>query len=184
VCVTGFSLALEPTRVPLLAWLDTLAEGVVVVLDPGSAFASLPAPLREQMLQLTDVWTSNAEEAVDLLTAVGRMPDRGGLLESTEALALLMRGDTVVVRDGAAGCAVLADGITTMVPGFPQTPIDTNGAGDTHTGALLAEVAEHQSSWVEGCRRANAAAAIKVTRRGPTSAPTWEEVDAFLATAG
>ncbi|HWU29749.1 MAG TPA: sugar kinase, partial [Microbacterium sp.] len=30
------------------------------------------------------------------------------------------------------------------------------------------------------CRRANAAAAIKVTRRGPTTAPTAAEVDAFL----
>jgi len=36
---------------------------------------------------------------------------------------------------------------------------------------------------VEGCRRANAAAAIKVTRRGPQSAPTAAEVDTFLATA-
>ncbi len=71
-------------------------------------------------------------------------------------------------------------GETTYVPGFPQTPVDTNGAGDTHTGALLAEVAAG-TPWVEGCRRANAAAAIKVTRRGPTSAPTTSEVDEFLA---
>jgi sugar/nucleoside kinase (ribokinase family) len=66
------------------------------------------------------------------------------------------------------------------VPGFPQTPVDTNGAGDTHTGALLAEVSAG-TPWVEGCRRANAAAAIKVTRRGPESPPTAAEVDAFLA---
>ncbi|MCW2832137.1 MAG: sugar kinase [Nocardioides sp.] len=183
VCVTGFSLALESTRVPLLAWLDTLAEGVVVVLDPGSAFASLPARVREQMLRCTDVWTSNAEEAGALLSAVGRPAAGAGLLENTEALAPLMRGATVIVRDGAAGCAVLADGTTTMIPGYPQTPIDTNGAGDTHTGALLAEVAERGASWVEGCRRANAAAAIKVTRRGPTTSPTAAEVDAFLTTA-
>ena len=71
-------------------------------------------------------------------------------------------------------------GETTYVPGFPQTPVDTNGAGDTHTGALLAEVAAG-TPWVEGCRRANAAAAIKVTRRGPESAPTAAEVDDFLA---
>jgi len=181
VCVTGFSLALESTRVPLLAWLETLGEGVVVVLDPGSAFASLPTPVREQMLRRTDVWSSNAEEAADLLTAAGRTPDGAGLLELTEALAPLMRGATVVVRDGAAGCAVLADGAATLVPGYPQTPVDTNGAGDTHTGALLAEVAAG-TSWVEGCRRANAAAAIKVTRRGPTSSPTRQEVDTFLST--
>lgn len=181
VCVTGFSLALETTRVPLLTWLGTLDEGVVVVLDPGSAFASLAPGVCEQMLSHTDVWTSNAEEAADLLSAMDRLPDEEGLPARTEALAPLMRGDTVViVRDGAAGCAVLADATTTMVPGYPQTPVDTNGAGDTHTGALLAEVAAG-TPWVEGCRRANAAAAIKVTRRGPTTAPTAAEVDDFLA---
>ena len=45
---------------------------------------------------------------------------------------------------------------------------------------LLAEVAAG-TPWDESCRRANAAAAIKVTRRGPESAPTAAEVDAFLA---
>jgi len=181
VCVTGFSLALDSTREPLLAWLGTLEEGVVVVLDPGSAFASLPPGVRGRMLSHTDVWTSNAEEAVDLLVAMEQVPDGEGLLARTEALAPLMRGETVVVvRDGAAGCAVLANARTTMVPGYPQTAVDTNGAGDTHTGALLAAVATG-TPWVEGCRRANAAAAIKVTRRGPTTAPTAAEVDDFLA---
>ena len=46
----------------------------------------------------------------------------------------------------------------------------------------MAEVAAG-TPWVEGCRRANAAAAIKVTRRGPESAPTAAEVDDFLASA-
>ena len=180
VCVTGFSLAIPSTRDPLLTWLGTLADGVVVVLDPGSVFASLDPDTREEMLRHTDVWSSNSEEAADLLAALDLVPVEDSLGARTEALAPLMRGDVVVVRDGAAGCAVLADGTTTMVSGFPQTPVDTNGAGDTHTGVLLAEVAEG-TSWVEGCRRANAAAAIKVTRRGPTSSPTRQEVDAFLA---
>ena len=93
----------------------------------------------------------------------------------------MLRGDAVaIVRDGPEGCAVHVAGATTYVPGFPQTPVDTNGAGDTHTGALLAEVAAG-TPWEEGCRRANAAAGIKVTRRGPESAPTAAEVDAFLA---
>ncbi len=181
VCVTGFSFALEQTGEPLLAWLRTLDEGVVVVLDPGSAFAGLSPSVRTEMLALTDVWTSNEEEAVDLLTALHRAPDGDDLEVVTSAIAPLLRGDAVtIVRDGAAGCAVLADGETTLVPGFPQTPVDTNGAGDTHTGALLAAVAAG-TPWVEGCRRANAAAAIKVTRRGPATAPTAAEVDAFLA---
>ena len=180
VCVTGFSLALESTRDPLLAWLPTLHPDVVVVLDPGAAFAALPQPVRDAMLEVTDVWSSNAEEAEDVLRAVGEEPP-GALAALTAAIAPLLRGAAVaIVRDGPEGCAVHVAGATTDVPGFPQTPVDTNGAGDTHTGALLAEVAAG-TPWVEGCRRANAAAAIKVTRRGPESAPTAAEVDAFLA---
>ncbi len=180
VCVTGFSLALQSTRDPLLAWLPTLDPDVLVVLDPGAAFAGLPADVRAAMLEVTDVWSSNAEEAEDLLAAVGgTAPD--DLAALTTAIAPLLRGDAVaIVRDGPEGCAVHVAGETTDVPGYPQTPVDTNGAGDTHTGALLAEVAAG-TPWVEGCRRANAAAAIKVTRRGPESAPTADEVDEFLA---
>ena len=183
VCVTGFSLALASTRDPLLAWLPDLHPGVVVVLDPGAAFADLPADVRTAMLEVTDVWSSNAEEAEGLLRAVGQEPP-DDLAALTTAIAPLLRGDAVaVVRDGPEGCAVRVADETTYVPGFPQTPVDTNGAGDTHTGALLAEVAAG-TPWVEGCRRANAAAAIKVTRRGPESAPTAAEVDDFLATSG
>ena len=183
VCVTGFSLVLASTRDPLLAWLPTLDPDVVVVLDPGAAFAGLPADVRAAMLEVTDVWSSNAEEADDLLAAVGgTAPD--DLAALTTAIAPLLRGDAVaVVRDGPEGCAVHGAGVTTVVPGYPQTAVDTNGAGDTHTGALLAEVAAG-TPWVEGCRRANAAAAIKVTRRGPESAPTADEVDEFLARHG
>jgi sugar/nucleoside kinase (ribokinase family) len=182
VCVTGFSLALESTRDPLLAWLPTLHPDVVVVLDPGAAFAGLPDDVRTAMLEVTDVWSSNAEEAEDILRALGEEPptDLSGL---TTAVAPLLRGDAVaIVRDGPEGCAVRVGTETTYVAGFPQKPVDTNGAGDTHTGALLAEVAAG-TPWVEGCRRANAAAAIKVTRRGPESAPTAAEVDDFLASA-
>lgn len=181
VCVTGFSLALAQTGEPLLAWLRTLDEGVLVVLDPGSAFAGLSVSVRTEMLALTDVWSGNLDESVDILTALGSPPEGTDLALVTASIAPFLRGDAItVVRDGAAGCAVRVDGQTVVVPGFPQTPVDTNGAGDTHTGALLAEVAAG-TAWVQGCRRANAAAAIKVTRRGPATAPTSAEVDAFLA---
>lgn len=180
VCVTGFSLALDSTREPLLAWLPALDPDVVVVLDPGAAFAGLDEEVRAAMLEVTDVWSSNAQEAEELLRALGAEPP-ADLAELTIAIAPLLRGDAVaIVRDGPEGCAVHVGGETTYVAGFPQTPLDTNGAGDTHTGALLAEVAAG-TPWVEGSRRANAAAAIKVTRRGPESAPTAAEVDAFLA---
>jgi len=183
VCVTGYSLALPSTRDPLLDWLPTLAPEVLVVLDPGAVFARLDPAVRDEMLRHTDVWSGNAEEAADLLAATGSPlgPDDDTMSTPAARIAPLLRGDAVtIVRDGPAGCAVSVGGRTTLVPGYPQTPVDTNGAGDTHTGALVADVAAGRD-WVDACRRANAAAAIKVTRRGPTTAPTAAEVEAFLA---
>lgn len=176
VCVSGYTL-LEPTRQPLMAWLATLPEGVRVVLDPGAVFAGLPGEVRRAMLARVDVWTSNAEEAAAVTNVVG-------LGESAEAVArLLPREAVVVVRDGPRGCVVrdpaTATGVV-EVPGFPQVAVDTNGAGDTHTGTLVACWLSGMP-WVEAACRANAAGAITVTRFGPDTAPTAREIDDFLA---
>ncbi|MFX0537092.1 PfkB family carbohydrate kinase [Ornithinimicrobium sp. Y1847] len=173
VCVTGYSLY-PPTRDPLLAWVDGLPADVHLVLDPGAALADMPAELVEQVLAVTDVWTSNALEAEEL-TGVTDVE------ASCEAVAeRLPEGAVVIVRDGPEGCFVRVDGQTSYVAGYPQEPVDTNGAGDTHTGVLCAGVAQGLP-WLEAARRANAAGAIKVTRRGPATAPTSAEVDLFLA---
>ena len=174
VCVSGYSLLVDATREPLEEWLGTLPEGVEVVLDPGAVFATLPEETRNAMLARTTVWTSNQEEATDL-TGVD------GMAAAAEAVApLLPPGAVAIVRDGQEGCAVHADGETTTVPGFPHKPVDTNGAGDAHTGVLVAERARG-TGWVEACRRANVAGAIKVTRHGPASSPMGSEIDEFLA---
>ena len=182
VCVSGYSL-IEPTVSGLLPWLEDLAAGgedVEIVLDPGAIFADLPVEIRERALAVTTVWTGNAEEAAALCGT-----DR--LEEAPERIATVLDpGAVVVVRDGDRGCALHLGGRTEVVPGFPQTPVDTNGAGDTHTGALCAQAtatparSREIEDWVAAARYANAAAAIKVTRRGPTTVPTKEEVDEFL----
>ncbi|MFK5584256.1 PfkB family carbohydrate kinase [Serinicoccus sp. LYQ131] len=185
VCVSGYTL-LPPTQGPLLTWLEALPAGVDVVLDPGAPMATLEASVVERVLARTTVWTSNAQEARELVGDPSDTEDNAAASTSSvadlcEAVARrLPEGTVVVVRDGPDGCVVRADGRTTEVAGFPQTPVDTNGAGDTHTGVLCAEVAGGRD-WPEAARRANAAGAIKVTRRGPATAPTAAEVDAFLA---
>lgn len=175
VCVSGYSLQ-SPTLGPLSEWLCGLPDGVVIVLDPGAPFAFLAEPVRREMLARTDVWTSNAQEASEL-TGVEDPA------ESPAAVAMLLpAGAVAIVRDGANGCWVHEGGQTVYVPGFPQTPVDTNGAGDAHTGALAAEIAIG-TPWAEAARRANAVGAVKVTRHGPATAPRRDEVDAFLAEA-
>lgn len=126
------------------------------------------------MLALTTVWTGNAEES-EALTGESDIVRAAALC--TEHLP---DGAVAIVRDGPEGCAVHADGETTDLDGYPQKPVDTNGAGDTHTGVLVACRAAG-TGWVEAARRANAGGAIKVTRRGPATAPTSGEIDDFLA---
>lgn len=176
VCVSGYSLT-GTTRDPLLQWLAGLPAGVEVVLDPGAIFGELDDEVREQMLALTTVWTGNAEES-EALT---------GEADIVEAVAQcvehLPSGAVAIVRDGPEGCAVHADGETTDLDGYPQKPVDTNGAGDTHTGVLVACRAGGMD-WPEAARRANAGGAIKVTRHGPATAPTAAEIDAFLEGRG
>ncbi len=178
VCVTGYSLAVASTREPLLEWPATLASGVSVVLDPGDAFAGLDARLRETMRGLTSVWTGNQEESSALTGKTG--------MAAAAASVVRMLGDgegpgrVAIVRDGPRGCAVAIGGEVTEVAGFPQRPVDTKGAGDAHTGVLVAGVAAGLG-WVEAARRANAGAALKVTRRGPATAPTAAEIDKFLS---
>lgn len=174
VCVTGYSLALAATRDPLLTWLESLPEGVDVVLDPGAVFADLEQPVRERMLALTTVWTGNAAESA----ALGGVDDMEGSL--TACAAHLPEGAVVVTRDGPRGCAVLAEGRSHVVPGFPRRPVDTNGAGDVHTGAMLARRLDGHP-WPQAARWANAAAAITVTRPGPDTAPGPDEIRALLA---
>ena len=174
VCVSGYSLV-GRTRDPLLEWLAGLDPEVVVILDPGAIFAELDERVQERMLAMADVWTSNMEEGEDLTG------ERGMLAAAAASLAYLPEGAVAIVRDGAKGCALAVSGAEpVVVEGFPEKAIDTNGAGDTHTGVLAAERARG-TGWVEACRRANAAGAIKVTRRGPDTAPTAAQIDHYLA---
>lgn len=179
VCLSGFSLV-GLTRDPLLAWLDGLDGEVVVVLDPGAAFGDLTDDLRDRVLARTTVWTSNADEAAQL-TGVA-----DPAAAAHEVARRLRAGAVAIVRDGPKGCWVQevdAVGEPTYLSGFPQDAVDTNGAGDTHTGVLVACRAAG-ADWVTAARRANAAGAIKVTRRGPATAPTAAEIDEFLAEQG
>lgn len=173
VCVSGYSL-FEPTRAPLLEFLEALPEGVDVVLDPGAPFATFPREVQNRVLCRTTVWTSNADEA-KALTRLDALEDTPESIRRW-----LAPGAAVVVRDGERGCMVFHHGRGTQIPAFPQKAVDTNGAGDTHTGVLLAERALG-TDWESAATRANAAAAIAVTRHGTESAPTRAEVDAFLA---
>jgi sugar/nucleoside kinase (ribokinase family) len=66
------------------------------------------------------------------------------------------------------------------VDGFAVEVVDTNGAGDTHNGVFLSELARG-TGLAESAGRANAAAAIAIGKLGPTTAPHRDEVSRWYA---
>ena len=170
VYVSGYSLLLDGKAQALLDWVVALPREITVVFDPGPLVKAPASALMVALLPRIDIWTSNGPET---LAFTGAETLAQAL---TELARHLPEGALRVVRDGANGCWVNAD----QVPGFKVTAVDSNGAGDAHAGVFVAGLANGLAP-VQAARRANAAAALAVTRWGPATSPGTAEVDALLA---
>ena len=173
VAITGYSLAHPAGAAAVAPWLAALPPGITVVTDPGTLLAEIPGVAMAVLMARTDWWTCNAREAAQLT---------GQVAPADAAAALAQRSGRagVLVRDGAAGCWLTAGGSTPeLIPGFTVSAVDTTGAGDAHTGAFIAGLA-HRGDPRQAASRANAAAALAVTRRGPATGPDSAELELFL----
>ncbi|QJY47626.1 sugar kinase [Pseudonocardia broussonetiae] len=180
VSVSGYGLLHPASRDALVAWVTALPPDVVVACDPGPLAPSAAPDALDAVLARADWCSAAAGEVAAILASRGLAATVSG--SPAEAAAhLAVRTDRgVVLRAGAAGCVVVAPGAEPVtVPGFPVEPVDTTGAGDTHTGVFLAGLLRGADP-VAAARTANAAAALSVTRRGPATSPTTIEVTGFL----
>lgn len=88
--------------------------------------------------------------------------------------------EKVIITLGSKGAFVLTKTEKVSVPAFKVKAIDTTAAGDTFCGAFAVALVEGKPL-KDSLLFASAAAAISVTRLGAQpSAPTREEIDAFL----
>ena len=172
VYVSGYSLLHAPNRAALTDWLPTLPEATTVIVDPGPLVDQIPAKTLDLVLSRADWWTCNQREAALLTGEHDPEP-------ATHALAARLTRGSVLVRTGPHGCLLLHDRILRPVPGFTVHAIDLNGAGDAHTGAFIAALAQGLDP-LASARRANAAAALATTARGPATAPDRQTLDDFL----
>ena len=163
VGLSGYSLAHESNRRALTRWLDARRGPQPVIFDPGPLAGTLADPALRHVLARTTWLTCNEREA-GLLTGER---DPG---QAMRALTAMLGGQArsggdagppgVLVRCGPAGCLVGVPGQPVhSVPGFRVRAIDTNGAGDAHTGVFIAGVAAGLPV-LAAVRRANAAAAM------------------------
>src|SRR5580693_3175081 len=176
VYVSGYGLVPLESGPVLGAWVAGLPPEILLFVDPGPLVADIPAAVLDPVLARCDWWSCNQREAA-LITGSG---------DPAEAARRLVRRAgraDVIVRAGPDGCV-----LATRVPGpaadlchLPApavTAVDTTGAGDAHSGVFLAGLAAGLTAG-DAARRANAAAALTVTRAGAAVSPTRAELDQF-----
>lgn len=151
--------------------LATVEHAAMLAARHGKPFILNPAPaqpLPAGLLQQVSLLTPNEYE---LAVALGSQQPWQQLLASRPA--------GIVMTQGSLGASYVdADGVLRQVRGFPVMAVDSTGAGDTFNGALAAF---WSLGLAEAVRRANAAAALSVTRHGAQGGmPTLAALQQFL----
>ena len=131
----------------------------------------------EMVGALDPIWSLNEREAGILTARLGLDAPDGDRAATAEALA--RRLGPVLVRAGASGSWFASDDGLIRTPSVPVKPVDTNGAGDAHSGVLAASLARGVALPV-ALRWANVAGALSTTRRGPATCPTEKEIMAVV----
>jgi sugar/nucleoside kinase (ribokinase family) len=174
VLLSGYNVMYPVLAEMVLAWITGLDEGVVVAFDPSNRVYDIPSQYLQSALARADWLLCNEIEALHL-TGLDSSPD------SVVALGRLTGRGNAVVRHGATGCTVVhrcSD--PEVVDGFAAVVVDTNGAGDTHNGVFIAELARG-SAVANAARRANIAASVAISSLGPATCPTRDEIDERMA---
>lgn len=197
--IDGYLMDHPANRQAAQAALEALPEGVQVILDV-SPVIGIPQglPTRDVIVSMNhreaqQIISQNAERALEqgqeLSREQGRSQGQGqrcGQAREAGSVASLVAsllGRPVVVRAGAAGAyfarptasANAAD--VTYIPTPRVAAIDTNGAGDAHSGVLAAALAQ-AIPLERALLLANCAGALSTTLVGPAACPAREQIEA------
>ena len=181
--VDGYLMDHPANREAAQAALHALPEGVRVVLDV-SPVIGIPdgLPTRDVIISM------NHREAQE----IGKRSEDSSVCDRCRepheaARAMLgLLGHPVVVRAGAAGAYVARPSVAATdavhedashVPTPRVEAIDTNGAGDAHSGVLAASLAQG-IPLERALLLANCAGALSATVVGPASCPSRSQIEA------
>ena len=160
VFVEGYLASSPNGRDAARSVINTAREAGVqtsLTLADVSIVKNFKAALESILVPQLDVVFCNVEEALAWC-------DVTNVEASYETMLTLARLCVITLSD--AGCIVLEHGKPPLhVSGFPQTPIDSNGAGDMFAGAFLTGVVNNWDSY-RCARFANHAASKIVTQVG------------------
>jgi ribokinase len=161
--------------------IDEITRLFAAAKGAGGTTILNPSPyqsLSQELLQNTSIMILNEHEFARFIgrPASNQPQDIIARLQSAE-FAL----PCCIITVGRAGCILAESGSTPIhIAGHKVEPLDTTGAGDCFAGWFAAEIAD-DCAIEDAARRANAAAALSVTRAGAgPSMPTKSEVESFL----
>lgn len=159
VYICGYHLVWDGSKQAIIDWVrGDYANGAAIVFDPSSMIDYIDQEFLDLMRDKAFLITSNARE-FDFYQP--RISDR----------ALYLR------RDGRNPVTLFENRDAKLsVDAHPvEHPRDTTGAGDVHTGALMAGLAQGLG-WREAIDLANKAAAYSVTKTGGAWGPTAAQI--------
>jgi fructokinase len=183
----SISLLAEPAASAITEIVTAHRERCTIVLDPNVRPALIDS--RERYLEKLRRWLALAH------VVKVSVQDLAWLYPETEALAaarswLELGPAAVIVTRGEKGASLLRSGKADLEAPAPRVSVvDTVGAGDTFTGALMVALLERNGRevastsdalWDEALRYAAAAAALNCTRSG-AQPPRRDELAAFPA---
>jgi sugar/nucleoside kinase (ribokinase family) len=155
--VYGYELVYPTSKA---AFEELFASGIIkskIVFDPGPTTAELSDEVLSWLGKNASLISCNQSES--------------------ERLSSFVSDDCwLLLRKGAEGAELHHQGkVIAVAPGRKVPVVDTNGAGDVHTGAFLAALAAGnglQESLELACR----AAEFSIQKEGGCSGPTWDEL--------
>lgn len=185
--IDGYLMDHPANREAAEAALRVLPNGVRVVLDV-SPIIGIPDALPSDGI----IVSMNHREAQEIAHQRGDASARDRVLQPREAARAMLTvlDRPVLVRAGAEGAYFVRPAGTAPntrnedvihVPTPHVEAIDTNGAGDAHSGVLAASLAQGIPT-DQALILANCAGALSTTAIGPASCPTREEIEAAADT--
>jgi sugar/nucleoside kinase (ribokinase family) len=157
VVIYGYELVYPTSKE---AFAELFASGLIkskIVFDPGPTTSHLSEESLNWLGKNATLISCNQSEYPKLAPHVGE-------------------GVWLLLRKGAEGAELHHNGaLVADAPGRKVPVVDTNGAGDVHTGAFLAALASGnglQESLELACR----AAEFSIQHEGGCTGPTWDEL--------
>lgn len=133
-------------------WQENLArvhqvvnrQGMKLAWNPGGAQIAAGYPKLKNLLELTEVFNVNHDEAIELALSAGGQKNKVNNIDYLLKTIAAWGPRTVVITNGTKGADCYCRGKKHHVARYPLKRIDTAGAGDAFGGSFVAGLVKYR----------------------------------------